>query len=158
MGQSVVMYFSNTGTTQAIAEQIAVTTGSKLIGVHAKEDYTPADLDWEDPASRSYHEMHAGKVRPAIEAIDPAPVAAADVIYLGFPLWWATVPREINTLLDSLDLTGKAVHPFCTSGSTPIAEAVERLRAKYPHIDWHAGRRFATSLTADEIRDWAEED
>jgi len=158
MGQSVVIYFSNTGTTQAIAEQIAVTTDSKLIGVHAKEDHPDADLDWEDPANQSYHEMHAQKVRPAIEAIDPAPVAAADVIYLGFPLWWATVPGEINTLLDNLDLTGKEVHPFCTSGSTSIAEAVSQLRENYPHVNWHAGRRFATSLTADEIRDWAAED
>jgi len=158
MGQSVVIYFSNTGTTQAIAEQIAVTTDSKLIGIHAKEDHPEADLDWEDPVNQSYHEMHAQKVRPAIEAIDPAPIAAADVIYLGFPLWWATVPGEINTLLDSLDLTGKEVHPFCTSGSTSITEAVSQLRENYPHIDWHAGRRFATSLTADEIRDWAAED
>jgi len=71
MGQSIVLYFSNTGHTQAIAERIAAATGSELVGVQAKVPYTPADLDWEDQTSRSYQEMHAGKIRPAIEPIDP---------------------------------------------------------------------------------------
>ncbi|WP_125545005.1 flavodoxin [Levilactobacillus lindianensis] len=158
MGQSIVLYFSNTGHTQAIAERIAATTGSELVGIQAKVPYTPADLDWEDQTSRSYQEMHAGKIRPAIEPIDSEKIASATTVFLGFPLWWSAVPRPIDTLLDNVDLTGKDVHPFCTSGSTPIAEAIVKLREHYPDIRWHTGRRFASSLTRDEIQDWAIEE
>ncbi|WP_125581555.1 flavodoxin [Levilactobacillus cerevisiae] len=158
MGQSVVLYFSNTGHTQAIAERIAVATRSELVGIHSKVDYTAAELDWEDPANQAEHGLHAGEVRPAIEAIDPAPIVAAQTVYLGFPLWWATVPGEINTFLDSVDLVGKDVYPFCTSGITAIAEAVKQLREHYPDVRWHAGRRFSSSLTSEEIRDWVSED
>lgn len=159
MGQSVVLYFSNTGHTQAIAERIAMATSSKLVEIHAQVDYEPGDGDnWENPKVQAYHATHVERVRPAIQAIDPAPIKAASTIYLGFPIWWATVPQEINTFLESIDLVGKDVYPFCTSGSTSIVEAVNELRAHYPTIRWHAGRRFSSSLTNQEIQDWADED
>ncbi|AYM02675.1 flavodoxin [Levilactobacillus yiduensis] len=157
MGQSVVLYFSSTGHTQAIAERIAIATGSQLVAIHAQVHDTPTE-DWRDQQNQEYHRTHVERVRPAIQAIDPAPIKAATTIYLGFPIWWATVPQEIETFLDSIDLVGKDVHPFCTSGETSIFEAVKQLRDGYPAIRWHSGRRFASSLTNQEIEDWAEED
>lgn len=156
MGHSVVLYFSNTGHTEAVAKNIAAVTGAQLVAITPQQAYTAADLDWNDHTSRSYHEMHAGRVRPTIHPIDAAIVARATTIYLGFPLWWATAPRPIDTLLDSLDFTDKAVWPFCTSGSSPIDEATSQLRRDYPAVVWHTGQRFTSQMTGDDVRDWSQ--
>lgn len=157
MGQSVVLYLSNTGHTQAVAEKIAATTGSKLIAIKPQQAYSASDLDWTDHDSRSYHEMHGGYVRPAIEPVDSVAVGQATVVYLGFPLWWATAPRPIDTFLDSVDLSDKTVLPFCTSDSSAIDEAVHQLRVDYPAINWRDGRRFTSGVTAQEIQKWNEQ-
>ncbi|WP_261810325.1 flavodoxin [Levilactobacillus humaensis] len=155
MGQSVVLYLSNTGHTQAVAEKIAATTGAKLMAIKPQQTYTAADLDWNDHDSRSYHEMHGGRVRPAIAPVDSATVSQAATVYLGFPLWWATAPRPIDTLLDSVDLSGKKVLPFCTSGSSAIDEAIRQLRVDYPAVNWQDGQRFTSTVTAEEIQEWS---
>lgn len=157
MGQSVVLYLSNTGHTQGVAEKIASVTGAKLMPIKPQQAYTEADLNWNDHDSRSYHEMHGGRVRPAIEPVDSAAVSQATTVYLGFPLWWATAPRPIDTLLDSVDLSGKTVRPFCTSGSSAIDEAVRQLRVDYPAIDWQAGKRLTSHVTDQEIQDWSKQ-
>lgn len=156
MGQSIVLFLSNTGHTKAVAQKVATATGAQLVAITPQQAYTTADLDWNDHTSRSYREMHAGRVRPAIQPVDAAVVAQATTIYLGFPLWWATAPRPVDTLLDSLDFTGKAVWPFCTSGSSPIDEATAQLRRDYPAVAWHAGRRFTTQMTGDDVRAWSQ--
>ncbi|WP_407887232.1 flavodoxin [Levilactobacillus sp. N40-8-2] len=156
MGHSVVLYFSNTGHTEAVAKNIAAVTGAQLVAITPQQAYTAADLDWNDHTSRSYHEMHAGRVRPTIQPIEAGIVARATTIYLGFPLWWATAPRPIDTLLDSLDFTDKVVWPFCTSGSSPIDEATSQLRRDYPAVAWHTGQRFTSQMTGDDVRDWSQ--
>jgi len=57
--------------------------------------------------------------RPRI-AGQPLDLSQYGTIYLGYPIWWGTAPRIINTFLDTYDLTGKTIRPFCTSGSSGI--------------------------------------
>ena len=49
-----------------------------------------------------------------------APVDDADVVFLGFPIWWYTAPRIINTFLEEYDFFGKHVVLFATSGGSDI--------------------------------------
>ena len=55
-----------------------------------------------------------------------------DIIYLGYPIWWHYAPMAINTFIESYDLSGKTIIPFCTSASSGIEESVESLRVLYP--------------------------
>jgi 3-deoxy-D-arabino-heptulosonate 7-phosphate (DAHP) synthase len=89
----VVLYFSGTGTTKAVAKKIKKSTGGKLIAIQAQQPYTSADLDWTDSNSRVVQEHESASspanssVRPAVKnlaAIKKA-VKTADVVYIGYP-------------------------------------------------------------------------
>ena len=68
-----------------------------------------------------------------------------DVILLGYPIWWHRAPMTIYTFLESYDLTGKTVIPFCTSGGSSISESMPALR----RIAQEAGAEVGKGLTAN---------
>ena len=109
---SVVLYFSATGTTKAIAERIASKSGSDIIEIIPKVEYTSNDLNYNSDC-RANKEQNDSASRPEIKnTID---ISKYEVIYLGYPIWWGTNPKIILTLLDTYDFTNKIIVPFCTS-------------------------------------------
>lgn len=116
----LVSYFTTGGVTRDAAEKIAEAAGGDLFEIVPEAPYTDADLDWTDRSARSNHEMHDVNSRPAIAKKLENP-DQYDVIFVGFPIWWGITPKIVYTFLDSLDLTGKTVVPFCTSGGTKAA-------------------------------------
>ena len=82
---TLVAYFSATGTTERVAEMIAETTGGDLYEITPVQEYTATDLDWTDKTSRSTKEMNDSKSRPAIRA-DLKDAESYDVIYIGYPI------------------------------------------------------------------------
>ena len=137
--KTLVAYFSATGTTARAAQRIANETGGELHEIAPAEPYTAADLDWHDELSRSTVEMKDPKSRPAIKA-DSLDMAAYDVVYIGYPIWWGVAPRVINTFIESHDLKGKRIVPFATSGGSGVDESVDALKASYPELDIETGR------------------
>ena len=145
---SVVLYFSATGTTKKIAERIASKLGSELIEIIPKVAYTSDDLNYNSDC-RANREQNDSNARPEIKnTID---ISKYDVIYLGYPIWWGTNPKIILTLLDNYDFTGKTIIPFCTSGSTGISGSVNDLRKYNSLLDIKDGKRFSTNDGDDEI-------
>ena len=67
-------------------------------------------------------------------------MAAYDVVYIGYPIWWGVAPRVINTFIESHDLKGKRIVPFATSGGSGVDESVDALKASYPELDIEKGR------------------
>lgn len=133
----MVAYFSATGTTRTVAEQLAKEKNAFLWEIEPYEPYTEADLDWHNKQSRSSLEMADPEERPTIRiCTDTRPY---DVVYLGFPIWWGVAPRIINSWLDNCDMTGKKVIPFATSGSSGIEKAVDELRHTYPQYTFEDG-------------------
>ena len=139
MKKTLVAYFSASGVTEGIARQLAEVAGADLYEIKPEQPYTDADLDWNNRNSRSSVEMNDKEARPAI-AEKIADIQAYDVIYLGFPIWWNTCPRMINTFLESNDFGGKTIIPFATSGGSTIRQACTDLKASYPDIQWKAGK------------------
>lgn len=113
----LVAYFTTGGVTKDIAEKIAEAAGADLFEIAPEAPYTDADLDWTDRSARSNQEMHDEASRPAIASKVENP-DQYDKIFVGFPIWWGITPKIVYTFLDSLDLSGKTVVPFCTSGGT----------------------------------------
>lgn len=130
MSKKLVAYFSASsgGVTADAAKKIAEIADADLYEIRPEVPYTEADLDWQNPDSRSSVEMKDKSSRPAI-ADKNANASAYDVIFVGFPIWWYTAPTIINTFLESYDLTGKTIILFATSGSTDFGKSVEDLKA-----------------------------
>ncbi len=122
----LVAYFSATGTTKRISEEIARLSSADLFAIEAKEPYTVEDLNWMDTKSRSTLEMKDASARPAIANAVPN-MNEYDTVILGYPIWWGAAPRIIDTFLESYDFTGKTIHPFCTSGGSGIGRSDENL-------------------------------
>ena len=149
----LVVYFSATGTTAQAARAIAEATGGTLREIAPRQAYTAADLDWNDRQSRSSVEMNNPQARPALKDA-AADIAAHDVIFIGYPIWWDQAPRVINTFIESRDLKGKTLVPFATSGGSGIANSVKELREAYPGLDWRDGK-LLNGASRDAIRQWA---
>ncbi|MGJ9429221.1 flavodoxin [Actinotignum sp. GS-2025b] len=150
----MIIYFSETGITEKAAERLQDIVGGEAVRIAAAQPYTNEDLDWRVDDSRANLEQH-GKL-PAPELAAPVDLGGATDIFLGFPIWWGIPPKVVDSFVNSHDLGKARVHPFCTSGSSPMDEATEYLRSTFPQIAWAPGLRFHSGLSDEEIRTWAD--
>ena len=154
MNSVLVAYFSAEGTTRAVAERLAEAIGADLFAIEPKIPYTAADLDWTNKKSRSSLEMNDPKSRPAV-AGKVENMKDYRVIFLGFPVWWYREPSIISTFVESYNLAGKTIVPFCTSGGSPIGKADQNIQALAPEADVVQGKRFAAGVSASDLKAWA---
>ena len=148
----LVAYFSASGTTKGVAQQLAEVTSGTLHEIKPEQPYTDADLDWRNKKSRSSVEMQDKSSRPAITD-KLTNLQDYDVIYVGFPIWWNTCPTIINTFMEAYDFQGKTVIPFATSGGSSIKKACEDLQAAYPDVKWKEGKLLNRTSKKD-LEDW----
>ena len=153
--KTLVAYFSATGTTRQVAEQVAAQTGGTLYEITPQQMYTAADLDWTNQQSRSSLEMKDKNSRPAIVK-DLKDADSYDVIFIGFPVWWYTAPTIINTFLDTYDFSGKTVVFFGTSGGSDLKKADAQFKEQYPSLIWKEGR-LLNGATPEQIKDWTKQ-
>jgi len=154
MGKRLVAYFSATGVTRSVAERLAKAIGADLYEIKPQAPYTKADLDWQNKQSRSSIEMGDRSSRPAIADKD-ANIAAYDVVFVGFPIWWYVAPTIVNTFLESYDFAGKTIVPFATSGSSGIGQTAAYLKES---VDASAtiveGKVLRGGLTKESLAAW----
>lgn len=131
MTKKLVAYFSASGVTAKVAKKLAEAAGADLYEIKPAVPYTSADLNWNDKQSRSSVEMGDRNSRPAIADSD-ANIAAYDVVYVGFPIWWYVAPTIVNTFLESYDFTGKKIVLFATSGGSGFGKAAQGLQPSAP--------------------------
>ena len=152
--QTLVAYFSATGTTARVAREIADVTGGDLLKIEPQTPYTNDDLNWNDKQSRSSIEMNDPQTRPAIKhALSQS--ADYDIIFIGYPIWWDLAPRVINTFIESYNLEGKVLIPFATSGGSSIDNSVASLKKEYPTLQWKNGR-LLNRTNRNIIKEWIE--
>lgn len=109
----LVAYFSATGNTQRLAEQIVSATSADVFRIEAEEPYASNPYDDSDRIqNESYNNL-----RPNV-AMLPDNVEDYDVIFIGSPIWWHNPAMVVCTFLETYDLKGKIVVPFFTYGST----------------------------------------
>lgn len=152
--QILVAYFSATGNTKQVAENIATSINGILYEITPAQPYTNADLNWNNHKSRSSVEMDNPESRPAISGkIDTDKYA---VIFIGYPIWWNLAPRIINTFIESNNLQGKTIIPFATSGGSSISNSVANLNKTYPDLNWKNGR-LLNHANENDISAWLNE-
>ena len=148
-------YFSATGNTKGVAEHIAQAADGTLFEIVPTEPYTSADLNYNDPASRTSLERNDHSVRPEI-AGTVADWDAYDTVFVGYPIWWGTAPAIMQTFVESYNWDGKTVVAFCTSNSSGFGSSDSALKNETPGATWLAGQRFGEGASAAEVQSWVE--
>ena len=151
----LVVYFSATGNTKHVAQQIAALADADICEITPTKPYSHADLDWTNKQSRSSVEMNNPKARPEIKALS-VDASRYDYVFLGYPIWWDLAPRTVNTFIETANLAGRTVIPFATSGSSAIANSVKKKKKSYPTIMWQKGK-LLNSVSKKEIEKWVSE-
>ncbi len=154
-GGTLVVYFSATGTTKGVAEKIAGITGADTYEIKAAQEYTDADLNWNDSSSRSTKEQNDSSARPEIGS-DAVSLDGYTTIYIGYPIWWGEEPRIMDTFVESYSFDGITMIPFCTSSSSGIGRSGQNLADNAGTGTWLDGKRFGSGASEDEIRSWIE--
>lgn len=154
MSQVLVAYFSASGVTKKVAEKIAKAAEAEIYEIQPKVIYTTEDLDWKNKESRSSIEMADYGSRPEIVDID-APVSDAEVVFLGFPIWWYIAPTIVNTFLEKYDFSGKKIVLFATSGGSGFGETVENLKKSVSvNTEIVEGKLLNGDPSQEEIAAW----
>ena len=149
----LVTYFSASGSTARLARTLAIAADAELYEIRPAVPYERRDLNWMDKKSRTTLEMQDPDCRPALAAAD-APVAAADLIFLGFPIWWYREPSIIDSFLEAYDFSGKTIVPFFTSGGSQLGEGQGRIEKLAVGAKVLKGRRFSARTGGEELKDW----
>ena len=156
---TLVAYFSASEAhiTAQVAKTLAEAADADLFEIVPEQIYTAEDLNWKDEKSRSTIEMKDSTARPAV-ASKVENMAQYNTIYVGFPIWWYTAPRIINTFLEQYDLTGKTIIPFATSGGSDMGKSGEDLqKASAPAANWILpGKVLNGNPPVDSLKVWIE--
>jgi len=154
--KTLVAYFSATGTTRQVAENLSRAAGADIYEIKPAVPYTDADLNWRDSQSRSSVEMNDKTSRPEMAA-DNFSVKEYDTVCLGFPIWWGTAPHVVETFLEKHDFAGKTIILFATSGSSGMGNTDQDLK---PSVDASAtiikGKILNGNPSVEELKAWVE--
>ena len=156
---TLVAYFSASDAhiTAQVAKTLAEATDADLFEIVPEQIYSAEDLDWHNEQSRSTIEMKDSTARPGV-ASKVENMDQYTTIYVGFPIWWYTAPRIVNTFLEQYDLTGKTIIPFATSGGSDMGKSGEDLKkASAPNANWILpGKVLNGNPPVDSLKVWVE--
>lgn len=141
--KALVLYYSQTGTTKAVAETIAAALNADVEEIVAVNPY---DGDFGATIERCLKEKEQG-VLPEVQPIK-ADLKDYDVIFLGYPVWFGTYAPPMASLLGSIDLSGKKVVPFCTFGSGGLDSSSRDLAQVQPDAELLSGYGVRTARIA----------
>ena len=148
---SLIIYFSATGTTGDAAAKIQEAVGADIVRLVPKTDYSSADLKYTDKSCRANKEQ-AENTMPAISTVIRN-LDQYSTIYIGYPIWHGKEPGVIRTFLSKYSMEGKTVLPFCTSGSSGISGSMQHIRDMAEGADVKNGKDLTHSSVKD-IEEW----
>ena len=154
-GGILVVYFSATGSTKAVAETIAETAGGDLFEITPAQPYTSDDLNWRNEDSRVCREHD----NPALQTVEltvttPDNWADYDTVFIGYPIWWQNASWVVASFAAANDFEGKTVIPFCTSSSSGFGDSGKNLAAAANGGEWQEGQRFQSSVSSSDVVEW----
>lgn len=136
----LVVYYSQTGTTQQVAQEIARQLGADTLRIDVEQPYSGT---YDETIERCKKEMANGEL-PKLKGFD-TDFADYDVIFLGYPIWFGTYALPMSSFIKSVDLSGKKVVPFCTFGSGGLAASSDSLKKAQPKAEIMPGYGVRTA-------------
>lgn len=148
----LVLYYSQTSNTKAVAEEIATRLHADIEEITLVEPY---DTAFQATIDRCKADREKG-ILPEIKPLK-SNVADYDLVFIGYPIWFGTYAPPIASLLDKIDLSGKTVVPFCTFGSGGLESSAKDLAAKQPNAKVRQGygvRAARMAAVPKEVEDF----
>ncbi|MFP3041762.1 NAD(P)H-dependent oxidoreductase [Treponema primitia] len=150
-GKTLIVYFSWGGNTRGIARQIQQQIGGDIFEIELVKPYSSNYNTCLDEAQRDQRQQ----ARPAIKN-RVANIAQYDVILLGYPNWWASIPMPIASFLEQYDLSGKTIIPFCSHGGGRFGQSLSAIAKLAPRtkmgeglsVNYSGGSSLPNDITA----------
>ena len=154
-GEVLVVYFSASGNTEAVANVIADTLNADLFELTPETPYTSADLNWTDSSSRVNAE-HNDPAKQDVKLTNNTVAGWADydTVFVGYPIWWGNAAWPVNDFVKNNDFAGKTVIPFCTSTSSGLGQSGTLLAEMANGGNWQEGQRFSERVSQSDVAAW----
>ncbi|MDO4903053.1 MAG: flavodoxin [Limosilactobacillus sp.] len=156
MAKTIVLYYSATGTTKRVAEAVAQKLDADIFEFDAAQPYTDADLNWHDPNSRTSVEQHTSQSRVDINP-DLPDISGYDNVVIGHPIWWGIPPRMVASLIDHLDLNGKHLSLFATSGGSSYDRSQSFVERTVKDNDYDVVVNQGAVLSTSRVDNWVKQ-
>jgi len=154
-GKTLVVYFSGSGNTKRVAEDIAAATGGTLFELVPVTPYTSADLSWTTAGSRVNREHDDESLRDiTLVTTTPENFDEYDTVFIGYPIWWGIAAWPVNNFVKNNDFTGKTVIPFATSASSGMGQSGTLLAEMAGTGNWQEGHRFSSGASKSTVEEW----
>lgn len=154
----LVVYYSASGNTKRVAEDIAEAAGGDLFEIVPTEVYTSDDLNWTNSDSRVSREHDDESLRDVeLVTTEVENWDDYDTVFIGYPIWWGIAAWPVDNFVKDNDFTDKTVIPFATSSSSGMGQSGELLQEMAGTGDWQDGQRFASSVDQKDVADWVSE-
>ena len=153
--KTLVVYYSASGNTERVAQEIAAAAGADLFEIVPTEPYTDDDLDWTDDNSRVTREHEDESLRDVPLTTTEVPNwDSYDTVFIGYPIWWGIAAWPTNGFVSANDFTGKTVIPFATSSSSGMGDSGSILEELAGTGTWLEGQRFSSGASAEDVQEW----
>ncbi len=154
-GKTLVVYYSATGNTEAVAGYIAEARNGDLFELEPTEPYSADDLNWTNRDSRVSQEYEDPSLREMeLTAATVENWDEYDTVFVGYPIWWGIAAWPVDAFINANDFTGKTVIPFATSSSSGLGESGELLAELAGTGDWQEGQRFRSGVNEADVTEW----
>ncbi len=154
-GKVLVVYYSASGNTRRVAEDIAEAAGGDLFEIVPTEVYTSDDLNWTNSDSRVSREHDDESLRDVpLTTTEVESWDNYDTVFIGYPIWWGIAAWPVDNFVKNNDFTGKTVIPFATSSSSGMGQSGTLLSEMAGTGDWQDGQRFSGGASQSDVADW----
>ena len=154
-GKVLVVYYSASGNTKRVAEDIAEAADGDLFEITPAEPYTSDDLNWTNSDSRVSREHDDESLRDVpLTTTEVENWDDYDTVFIGYPIWWGIAAWPVDTFVKNNDFTGKTVIPFATSSSSGMGQSGTLLSEMAGTGDWQDGQRFSSGASQSDVADW----
>ena len=146
--KTLVVYFSKTNTTKTYALELKELLKTDIFEIRRKEDYPESYQETIEIAKTEKND----NARPELkEYMSKDNMSKYETIYLGFPIWYATVPMPVLTFLEYYDLQDKTIYTFCTSGGSGISGSTSDIKKSSSGANVIEGVRLRS---IEELNKW----
>lgn len=154
-GKVLVVYYSASGNTKRVAEDIAEAAGGDLFEITPTEPYTSDDLNWTNSDSRVSREHDDESLRDVpLTTTEVENWDDYDTVFIGYPIWWGIAAWPVDNFVKDNDFIGKTVIPFATSSSSGMGQSGALLSEMAGTGDWQDGQRFRSNASQSDVADW----
>lgn len=154
--KTLVAYYSRTGNTMNVANQIAAATGADLYRIETVDaNYYPTE--YTATTEQAQREIRDGTLPPIKDIPD---LTEYDTVFIGTPCWWGTMASPVRTFLTNADLSGKTVVPFNTHGGSGVANVhmnIIELTPDSTHLNGIAIYGSQSKNSTDMVHEWLTE-